>query len=102
MTTTPEKQYICLASASQARQKYFIIIKFWFKILLAQENKYIRMVYELMLNDFDMLPNKNNWASLVRNVFMSLCFYDVWLDQGVGNYKGFMTELSQRLTDNFV
>ena len=33
---------------------------------------------------------------------MSLGFYVVWLDQGVGNYKGFMIVLRQRLTDNFV
>ena len=55
-----------------------------------------------MLNDLDMLPNKNNWASLVRNLLMSLGFYDVWLEQGVENYKGFMTVLRQRLTNNFV
>ena len=60
------------------------------------------MVYKLMLSDLDRLPNKVNWASLVRNLLMSLGFNNVWLDQAVGNYKGFITVLKQRLTDNFI
>ena len=51
-------------------KRYFIIIKYWFKILSAQENNYVKMVYKLMLNDLDRLPNKANWASLVRNLLM--------------------------------
>ena len=60
------------------------------------------MVYEFMLHDLDRLPNKANWASLVRNLLMSLGFYDVWLVQGVGNYERFIAVLRQRLTDNFI
>ena len=60
------------------------------------------MVYKLMLSDLDRFPNKVNWASLVRNLLMSLGFNNVWLDQGVGNYGGFITVLKQRLTDNFI
>ena len=60
------------------------------------------MVYKLMLSDLDRFPNKVNWASLVRNLLMSLDFNNVWLDQGVGNYGGFITVLKQRLTDNFI
>ena len=101
-TTQNDFVYGELGRTSYITKRYFIIIRYWFKILLAQENKYVKMVYELMLNDLDMLPNKTNWASLVRNLLMSLGFYDVWLEQGVGNYKGFMTVLRQRLTDNFV
>ena len=33
---------------------------------------------------------------------MSLGFNNVWLDQGVGNYGGFITVLKQRLMDNFI
>ena len=60
------------------------------------------MVYKLMLSDLDRFPNKVNWASLVRNLLMSLGFNNVWLDQGVGNYGGFIIVLKQRLTDNFI
>ena len=31
-----------------------------------------------------------------------LGFYNVWLQQGVGNTNAFMSEVRQRLTDNFV
>ena len=34
---------------------------------------------------------------------MSLGFNNVWLDQGVGNYEGFMTIIKNKgLTDNFI
>ena len=33
---------------------------------------------------------------------MSLGSNNVWLQQGVGDFNGFMSELKQRLTDNFV
>ena len=81
---------------------FFIIIKYWFKILSAYNNKYIKIVYELLLRDIERLPGKVNWASLVRHLLMTLGFHDVWLSQGVGNYDGFMSVLKQRLTDNFV
>ena len=87
---------------SYQTKRFFIIIKYWFKILSAHNNKYIKVVYELMLRDIELLPRKVNWASLVRHLLMTLGFYDVWLGQGVGNYDEFMTALKQRLTDNFV
>ena len=37
-----------------------------------------------MLNDLEELPNKTNWASLVRKLLMSLGFYEVWLSQPGG------------------
>ena len=60
------------------------------------------MVYKLMVSDLDRFPNKVNWTSLVRNLLMPLGCDNVWLDQGVGNYGGFITLLKQRLTDNFI
>ena len=83
-------------------RRYFIILKYWFKILSVSENKYSKLVYRLMLNDLDRYPNKENWASLVRKLLFSLGFNYVWEAQGVGNYEGFMTILKQRLTDNFI
>ena len=87
---------------SYQTKRYFIIIKYWFKILSAQNNKYIKMVYELMLRDIELLPRKVNWVSTVRHLLMTLDFYAVWLGQGMGNNDGFMSALKQRLTDNFV
>lgn len=56
----------------------------------------------MMLNDLEQLPNKTNWVSLVRNLLMSLGFYEVWLAQGVGNINIFLSELKQRLNDTFI
>ena len=39
----------------------------------------------MMLSDLELFPNKVNWVSLVRHLLMSLGFYQVWLNQGVGN-----------------
>lgn len=91
-----------LGRTTYQTKRYFIIIKYWFKILSVQNNKYIKIIYELMLRDLERLPGKANWASLIRHLLMTLGFYDVWLGQGVGNYEGFMSTLKQRLTDNFV
>ena len=51
-----------------------------------------------MLNDFDMVPNTVKWVSLVRHLLLSLGFYEVWLHQGVGNIKSFISLLKQLLT----
>ena len=56
----------------------------------------------LMVNDMDLVPNKVNWASLVRHLLMSLGFYKVWLEQGVGSYNIFISLLKQCLTDTFI
>ena len=55
-------------------KRYFIIVKYWFKILFSPENKYIRMIYNLILMDLEELPNKINVASLVRHLLISLGF----------------------------
>ena len=100
-TTQNNFVYGELGRTSYIMNRYFIILKYWFKIILAEENKYIIIVYNLMLRDLERLPNKVNWASLVKHLLMSLGFYNVWLDQGVGNYDGYMNILKQRLTDNY-
>ena len=56
----------------------------------------------MMLNDIDELPNKINWASLVRHLLMSLGFYEVWLNLVVGTIDIFISVFKQRLTDNFI
>ena len=83
-------------------KRYLVIIKYWFKILFAQENKYIKLVYNLMLSDLEILPDKVNWASLVRHLFLSLGFYEVWLNQGVGDDAKFISLCRQRLNDTFI
>ena len=56
-----------LGRVNYVTKGYYIIIKYWFKVLSTSENKFVRIVYNMMLNDLEDLPNKTNWASLVRN-----------------------------------
>ncbi len=48
-----------------------IIIKYWFKILYSDENKYTNQIYKVMLNDITVLPTKRNWASQVKNALIT-------------------------------
>ena len=43
----------------------------------------------MMLQDIDMMPEKGNWAVLVKRLLGSLGFNEVWLAQGVGNVNIF-------------
>ena len=42
-----------------------------------------------------------NWVSLVQQLLCSLGFNDMWLFQGVGDNKVFLTLVKQRLHDHF-
>ena len=83
-------------------RRYLLNMKYWFKILVAGESKYVTLIYRLMLNDIDTRVNTVNWASLLRHLLSSLGFHEVWVNQGVGNYNAFIALLKQRLTDTFI
>ena len=70
-------------------ERQYFIIKYWFKILNCNENKYIKHIYKMMLADLEEYPNKINWAYLVKDLLSRMGFYDVWLTQGVGNLRLF-------------
>ena len=53
-----------------------------------------------MLRDLDFQPDKENWASLVRQL-SRLGFMDVWLAQGVGSIAIFINIFKQRVKDIF-
>ena len=80
-------------------RRYVNIIKYWFKILYSDEKKYIKSVYNVMLRDLDFQPDKENWASLVRQLLSRLGFMDVWLAQGVGSIAIFINIFKQRVKD---
>ena len=83
-TTQNDFIYGELGRPNYLTNRYLIIIKYWFKILQSPANKYIKLVYNLMVQDLETLPNKVNWASLLRHLLRSLGFNEVWLNQGVG------------------
>lgn len=54
-----------------------------------------------MINDIEANQRTTNWAALVRKLLCNLGFYDVWLQQGVGDTKLFLNIVKQRLRDQF-
>ena len=101
-TTQNDFVYGELGRTTLITKRYLYIVKYWFKILASEEQKYINIVYRMMLRDMELKPNAVNWASLVKHLLMSLGFYEVWLAQGVGDYKAFISVLKLRLSDNFI
>ena len=81
---------------------FYSIIAYWFKILEAQETKYIKFAYQLMLNDIENKPTCVNWASKVKFLLSSLGFNEVWINQGVGNRNAFLQIFKQRPSDSFL
>ena len=66
-------------------RRYINIIKFWLKIVSAGERKYIKCIYDTMINDIELRPHKQNWASQVKLLLSRLGFMGVWYSQGVGD-----------------
>ena len=67
-----------------------------------KEIKYVKIIYNMMINDIEISHNTVNWASFIKHLLASLGFYNVWLHQTVGNDKYFIEVIKQRLTDNFI
>ena len=75
------------------------IIKYWLKICTAENNKYIKQVYACLKRNTDNNARVVNWAAKVKGVLSKLGFYDVWLEQGVGNTNLFLSIFKQRISD---
>ena len=91
-----------LGRTSLLVDRHLRIIKYWLKICYTNERKYIRKIYDILLTDLTLRPNKVNWVFLVRDLLSQLGFHYVWLQQGVGNEHAFLSEVRQRLNDNFI
>ena len=44
-------------------RRIYIIIRYWLKVIHAEEHKYIKKIYNVMLTDINDRPNIQNWAS---------------------------------------
>ena len=56
----------------------------------------------MMLRDLESMPEKENWAMLVKRLLGTVGFNNVRLAQGVGNVNSFFSLVKQRLHDNFI
>ena len=82
--------------------RYNNILRFWIKILQCPETKYVKYVYNMMLNDLHLHPNRLSWVNSVKSLLENLGLNHAWLNQGVGNTEAFLSLCKQRITDNFV
>ena len=82
-------------------QRYISIVRYWLKINL-EENKYVKCIYNMMIQDIQLFPNKPNWALHVKTLLSVYGFRDIWEAQGVENPKGFLEIFKQRIIANFV
>ena len=83
-TSTPNYFVYAELGRQTLRTKRLVqIVNYWFKILTSQDTKYIKHVYNFMLQDVEAHPNKVTWAVLVRNLLSELGFYEVWIQQGM-------------------
>jgi len=55
-----------------------------------------------LVNDCNIHPNKITWCSLLKDLLGNLGFYEAWLFQDVGNDKVFISNVKQRINDNFI
>ena len=56
-----------------------------------------------MLSDIDINDRKTNRALLVKKLLANLGFYEVWLQQNVGDVASiFLSIVRQRLHDNYL
>ena len=101
-TTQNDFIYGELGRTNFLTKRYQLIIRYWFKILSADERKYVKLIYRLMQNDIEAKPNTVNWASLLRDLLSTLGFHEVWIHQGAGIYNNFIAAIKQRLIDTFI
>ena len=52
--------------------RLFNIIRYWFKIIQCDDTKYIKLTYNMMLNDLQNFPDKPSWAKSVKIMLENL------------------------------
>ena len=91
-----------LGRTSFQTKRYLMIIKYWLKIVLCPENRLIKIIYNMMLNDMESMQHKENWAKLVKQLLGCLGFNEVWVAQTVADVNIFLSIVKQKLHDNFI
>jgi len=79
--------------------RYYNIIKYWLKICTTNDIKYTKQIYNAVLQYNVLNPQKITWVSKVKQLLGELGFNHVWISQGVGDIKCFLSMLKQRLQD---
>ena len=75
-------------------------IRYWLSLLRMNDERLPHKAY-IMLLELDK-AGKQCWASKVREILCLTGFSFVWLQQGVGQVKGFLKEFKHRLIDMYI
>ena len=71
------------------------------KVVKCTSTDYLKHIYNVMLQELNMYPNRNSWEKSVKTVLENLGFYNVWLNQGVENESLFLKMFEQLLEYNY-
>ena len=82
--------------------RHFIIIKSWVKIVHANDNNYVKKVYNMLKFSFESNRDKKKCFSLLYGLLCTLGFNDAWLFQDIGNSVLFLSLVKQRLKEYFI
>ena len=63
----------------------------WFKILNCDDIKIMKQIYNMMLEDMQLHPERSSLAKSVKQLLESLGFTHGWLSQEVGDIRRFMS-----------
>ena len=91
-----------LGRTSLLVDRHLRIIKYWLKYVMLIEISIYGMLIMYYCQISTSIQTRLIGFFLVRDLLSRLGFYYVWIQQGVGNPNAFMSEVRQRLTDNFV
>ena len=61
----------------------------------------MKIVYDMLVNDFNVYPNKVSWVKLLHSLLGKLGLMEAWLQQNVGSAQDFLSIIKQRLNDTF-
>ena len=83
-------------------QRYISIVRYWLKIVTLDENKYVKCIYNMMIQDLESSPEKPNWALHVKHLLSIYGFRNVWEAQYIENSKSFLEIFKQKVKDCIV
>ena len=76
-------------------------VKYWLK-LLNTDNCILKQCYATLYDDCLKKTRTINWVSQVRDVLLNTGFGYIWYTQNVDNKSTFLSQLKQRMTDQFI
>jgi len=76
------------------------IVKYWLKIIIScGQNRYIRIIYNKLVDMSICKPQAVSWVTLLRQLLFSYGFGHVWVDQRVLTTSNFLYEFQLRISD---